>query len=556
MFEKNLEYIKDEALKRRLSKISIEDAKEGIEYCVTPSNDYVLLKNTLPTDDLNNPREAVKQMLDNNIKNEMKSNDIIITFGIGLGYLLDETFNRYPSKIFVYEPDVNLLRFVLHNVDISEHLASGRVYITNDMDELIEKLSETYITRDKVEVVYLQNYAIVKNKEILSFTQRVFNACKTKMIDINTITKFSQVWLDNTINNLAYINNNTGYLLSAIENKYVGQTALVAGAGPSLKDNIEAIKANREKLTIFAVNKAVKYLVQNGVTPDFVVFLDARNAMSTLGEWASYIKNVNCITDIRSDKEIVKVGFNKIFYAFSENDSIVKKIAEYNKFIKFYEFGGTSSLLALTAAVKLGFSKTILAGIDLAFKDNIMYASGEVVNRISQEEVLADSVKKNVVKIKSVTGDDVYTRDDYASYVEHFNTLIKDMGSPEIYNVSSFGAMLNGVKNTSFEQLLIIPPAFKISVEDVEPFKFDVKSFMQEEFFNINSIISLLAKDSFTPELVSAIVKSVFVYQYMQANIVTSLQLQMTPELAAEFISNTKSAIKAVVDLLQTNNFI
>ena len=333
MFEKNLEYIKDEALKRRLSKISIEDAKEGIEYCVTPSNDYVLLKNTLPTDDLNNPREAVKQMLDNNIKNEMKSNDIIITFGIGLGYLLDETFNRYPSKIFVYEPDVNLLRFVLHNVDISEHLASGRVYITNDMDELIEKLSETYITRDKVEVVYLQNYAIVKNKEILSFTQRVFNACKTKMIDINTITKFSQVWLDNTINNLAYINNNTGYLLSAIENKYVGQTALVAGAGPSLKDNIEAIKANREKLTIFAVNKAVKYLVQNGVTPDFVVFLDARNAMSTLGEWASYIKNVNCITDIRSDKEIVKVGFNKIFYAFSENDSIVKKIAEYNKIL-------------------------------------------------------------------------------------------------------------------------------------------------------------------------------------------------------------------------------
>ena len=47
----------------------------------------------------------------------MKNNDIIINFGIGLGYLLDESFNNYPSKIYVYEPDLNLLHFVLSNVD-------------------------------------------------------------------------------------------------------------------------------------------------------------------------------------------------------------------------------------------------------------------------------------------------------------------------------------------------------------------------------------------------------------------------------------------------------
>ena len=65
----------------------------------------------------------------------MRPKDTIITFGIGLGYLLDEVFNTYPSKIYIYEPDINLLHFVLNNVDISEHLSSGRIYISSDLDE-------------------------------------------------------------------------------------------------------------------------------------------------------------------------------------------------------------------------------------------------------------------------------------------------------------------------------------------------------------------------------------------------------------------------------------
>ena len=101
------------------------------------------MKNDVPIDDINNPREAVKDMLKSTIKIPMDKNDIIITFGIGLGYLLDETFNAYDSKIFVYEPDLKLLHFVLNNVDISEHLRSGRVFITNDLKELLEKLSKT-----------------------------------------------------------------------------------------------------------------------------------------------------------------------------------------------------------------------------------------------------------------------------------------------------------------------------------------------------------------------------------------------------------------------------
>ena len=556
MFEKNLEAIDNMSLKRRLSRITPIESRVGISYCVTPTNDYVLLKNELPADDLNNPREAIRKFCDENIKQEMKSNDIIIGFGLGLGYILDELYNKYPSKIFIYEPDLMLLHFVLSNVEMSEFLASGRVYITNDLDELIAKLSQTFITKDKVEIVYLQNYAVVKNKELLMLTQKVFDTCKSKMVDVNTITKFSKKWLINSIENVTKINEGTAYKLSDLDNKFVGQTALIAAAGPSLNDNIEKLRANRNKFVLFAVNKAVKYLLDNGITPDFVVCLDAGNMKKTISGFGENLKNSCCIMDIRTDKNVMAVPFKKFFVNFSDTDFFMKKLLRFNDFMKFNEAGGSASTLALVAAAKMGFSKIVFAGLDLAFKDNVIYTSGETMNRISQEEILVDKVKKNIVRVRSVNGDYVYTREDYEAFIQHFSTIIKELNYNEIYNLSTFGAYIHGVKSAHIEQVLPHVPASMTAVSFVSPFKFELNDFMQEEFCNINNIISLISKDVFSPALVNAVVKSVLVYQYLQADVLNVLQRNFEPELAQEFIGKTKLAIKEIVSLLQNNRLI
>lgn len=556
MLEKNLRAINNSTFKRRLEKISPTESRMGVSYCITPSNDYVLLKNDLPTDDLNNPREASRQMIQSNIHHEMKNNDIIIIFGIGLGYLLDEVYQRFPSRIYLYEPDLMLLHFVLSNADISEHLESGRLFITNDMEELLGKLSSTFLTKDKVEIVYSQNYAIVKNKELLLLTQKVYDICKSKLVDINTIAKFSKCWLTNTINNIAYINNENCYLLSDLNNKFNGQTALIAGAGPSLSDNISNIQKNRDKFVIFAVNKVAKYLVQNGITPDYIVALDAKNMDKTLGDLTGCLSRTDCIMDIRSDSSALEKGFGKIFFNFAETDFFIKKLAKYNDFMRFYETGGTASTLALVSAIKMGFGKVVLAGVDLAFKDNQIYAYGENINRVSQNEIMVDSVKKNLVQVKAVNGGIVYTREDYASFIHHFETLIKELNYSEIYNISSFGAHIEGVKSTSFESLELNTPASMAPRAFVQPFKFELKAFIDEEFCNLNNIITMLSKGAFSPALVTSVVKSAFVYQYMQSEILEVLQRNYAPELAEEFIEKTKAAIKAVVEQLQKNKLV
>ena len=558
MFSRNLEFLNNLALKSRLERITLEESSKNMSYCMTPSNDYLLMKDDVPFDDINNPREAIKETLKSTVKNPMGNNDIIITFGIGLCYMLDEVYNTYPSRIIVYEPDINVLHFVLNNVDISEHLASGRVFITDNLDELMKKLSEIYITKDKVEVVYLKNYAIVKSPELMALTQKVYETCRSKIVDVNTITKYSKKWLLNTLRNINLINNNSSvFKLSDLKNKFSGQTALIIAAGPSLNENLDKIKANRDKFVIFAVNKVLRVLSANEIVPDFTVCLDASSINSTLTGLEEFCAKTNCIMDIKSDSVLFTKNFKRMFMSFSKNDMVVKKLADYNK-LECYESGGTATALALVAAVKLGFSKIIFTGLDMAFQNEVIYSTGEVMNKVSDTQMIVGKTQKKIVKVKSVTGDLVYTREDYAAFIQHFETLIKDLECKEIYNTTSFGAAIEGMKNVSFDEL----PLFFSStgtpfiLGEAKPFKLEIEEWAKEELMLINNVISVLSKGVFSPALVSTIVKSPLMYQYMQADILKVLQSNFESGYADEFIEKAKAAIKVIVENLQKNRLI
>lgn len=62
-----------------------------------------------------------------------------------------------------------------------------------------------------------------------------------KIIDMNTIKKMSKVWINNSIK--SFTNPKLRYPVNLLENTFKNKTALILGAGPSLKDNIE--KSNK-----------------------------------------------------------------------------------------------------------------------------------------------------------------------------------------------------------------------------------------------------------------------------------------------------------------------
>lgn len=274
-------------------------------------------------------------------------------------------------------------------------------------------------------------------------------------------------------------------------------------------------------------------LEANGIVPDFAVCLDAVKIDSTLTGLEDYCKKINCILDIKSDSVLFEKTFKKYFVTFSEGDFVIKKLKDYNKFIQIYEYGGSATTLALVAAVKLGFSKIIFAGLDMAFKDDVMYSTGETINKISDTQIAIGSIKKNLVKVKSVTGGLVNTRDDYAAFIQHFEVLLKDLGHSEVYNTTSFGAAIEGMINKDFDSisLLFASNGTAFILGEAHPFKFEIQDWTQEELQIINIVISMLSKGIFSPALVSTIVKSSLLYQYMQAEILKVLQANLTRTL-------------------------
>ena len=114
------------------------------------------------------------------------------------------------------------------------------------------------------------------------------------------------------------------------------------------------------------------------------------------------------------------------------------------------------------------------------------------------------------------------------------------------------------MKNVAFDNipLFLSTTGLNLILAEPKPFKIETKDWTQEELFLINNIISLLSKGVFSPALISAIVKSSLVYEYMQADIIQVMQSKFDPNLAEEFIEKAKAAIKAVVEYLQKYRLI
>jgi spore maturation protein CgeB len=87
-------------------------------------------------------REALRIIENSKIKKE----DIVILFGIGLGYLLSILHNNFQNIIFAIEPDINLFYTLITSRDIRNILLSPRIklIVGKDLKEVKDELSTNF----------------------------------------------------------------------------------------------------------------------------------------------------------------------------------------------------------------------------------------------------------------------------------------------------------------------------------------------------------------------------------------------------------------------------
>lgn len=471
MFLKNLNALNSQNpnLAKKLNEFSLEDAQKIVSVLQAQSGDLVIAYDSEPLDDMVNPLEKSRNIWDTLVKNQLEKNDIVLVFGLGLGYLFKRAYVNTNSRIVVYEPKIEVLRFVLEYVDFSEQIKDKRIYITDNESDCVEYLSEKYISNDKIEIVYSDIYLNLFSDNLLFLSKKIIQLCESKKADVLTIQKLSKNWILNNIENVQYMANSRP--LSLLKDMCIGKTALILGAGPSLKSNLDSIRPNRDKYIIFAVNKVFDYVVDNGVEPDFLVAADARWIDYTIRVRPDVFEKTNLISTTKAHSFTYKQNFHSIFNYYLKNDSFYEELnSKFPEEITLYETEGTAISQCYYSALEMGFLKIIFCGLDLAIKQNEAYAPDiQVEVRTDGSATFSREIKK-IVEIKSVTGEMVQTRDDYAMFVSQLESAFAKNKTAKLYNSSDFGAYIEG---------MIYEP-FVDSIKHIAPVGIDMNAKIEE----------------------------------------------------------------------------
>ena len=516
MFDKNLSKLNNIRLKEKLKSIPFSECSEDVAFVNTLDGNVVFLKDDIPTEDTERPIEYAKSLVTQTIKS-FKHNDVVINIGFGVGYVLDELFSSTKSKIVVYEPDIKYLRFIFETVDLSEYLSDRRVYISDNEKECIDFVLKNYLNEDKLEFVISKIQAIFYKDEIKSFTEALYNNLKSKIIDVNTIKTLSKKWVNNIID---FINlDKKHFAIQDFTQKFSGKSALVLGAGPSLLENIEHIKSMQDKFVIFAGNRALKTLEKYNIVPDFAVFSDSIHIKKTYTLSEEYTSKLNIIMDFKSDTSIAELNSKNLIVYFSDNESFLRKYSN-DLGLKLLPSEQTTTIQAFMCANYMDFEKVYFCGFDLAFRDNsTIYADDKTLDITSNTAVI-EREEKHLVQVPSINGKQVLTREDYSVFIKTMESIIKTKGLKNIFNITNFGAYIEGMSYTSFDSINIYgtKPDIDMIIKDTPFCKKEFKKYIEKERVAIIEIhenilnrvpISIVAK--------KIIASSTLLFEYMQS---------------------------------------
>lgn len=549
MFKENFACIKNnKRLQEDLIKISIESATENLAMAKANNGDTIFIKNDFPLDDTENPTQYAKNLVNDKLKS-LSFTDKIFVIGFGVGYILDELYNNTKAKIVIWEPDILYLRFVFESIDLTPYFKDNRVFISNKSDECENFILKDYLNNDKLEFVTPKATSILYSKEFIPFSEKLYSDLQQKIINTNTIEKMSKKWTKNIIS-LAKSDKNF-YDISVLENKYKDKTALILGAGPSLKDNIEQIKKHRDNFVIIAVNKTLKTLEANGIIPDFAVFVDADYIDRFYNLTDEYTSQIDIIAGYKTHNFVFNIPCKNLYIYTTDNESFIKK---YNDILnlKIYESAGTTTIIAFYSAYHMGFKNIYFCGFDLAFKENLVNCE-EAPKEITGNKVRIIYDDYTLTKVKSVTGEMVTTRDDYSIFIKQFEKIFNTLKLQNLYNITDFGAYIEGMQYTSFDKIDYSDKfGGKFEVNN-EPY-FDKTKFLeclkkeQEELIKIKELIE--AKAIVTLIVNEILTETSFLYEYSQFDIIELTRNITNPFFVRTFNNKVLANIAELTDLL------
>lgn len=356
-----------------------------------------------------------------------------VVFGLGLGYhvlaLCKACHGLVPIE--VYETDEVIIELSRRTVDLSEY--EGKC-LTIIGDPGLEKFS--LAASSGTLMIHYPSIRNIKNDILRDRMNQLF-------VQDSSIRNQIGEMLANFRYNAANIPDSVDLIKPAV----AGKDVILVAAGPSLDRNIDVLKrlCDSDKC-IICVGTAFRKLMNAGIKPDYVAFLDSSERLRAQirGLEEVYVPALMASTATMS---ITRDYAGKKYIICQKGMDEAEFLAS-KKGYELYESGGSVATLIMDIAVHLGARRTICVGLDLAYTDSKYHADG--AGRSNTIESL-----DGLLKVKASDGTILYTTQAMNMYREWFEEYIKrhENCKTEFINATEGGVKISGMKEMALEDI-------------------------------------------------------------------------------------------------------
>lgn len=351
-----------------------------IENRISKTNvNVAILKNNKSFFSIYNPEREVDFFCNDE---KIKSSGFICIAGIGNGYHIKKISEQFPEKfILAFELNNTTLEFLqnTNNFDFTKNKNVKLITLENLQTEIISLYNP--IIYENFYFTYIKNWLDYHNNFIKEIENKINNAISNISADISVQSHFGKIWMHNILENINFINKYNQQNNFKINTSKV---AAIIAAGPSLDKTIQKLKSNLDKYFIISTDTAYPTLLQNNITPEVVVSIDAQiySREHFIGNRNKF-NNTIFLLDLCSNSSIVKkINPNNILF-FNSGHPFCNFIEQKTNcyFINLNSGRGTVTSTAYDFALKCVFEKIELFGTDFSFFQNKPYTKSTYLEK-------------------------------------------------------------------------------------------------------------------------------------------------------------------------------
>ncbi len=402
---------------------------------------------------------------------KLQRNAPVFIVGVGNPSYLKELVRKTENKIVitVYEPSLQIFLKFLEMVDIEnwmeKHLIIFWVDGLEDMDEkhmrgMVQSLL-SYEMLNFSKTFILPNYESLFPEKVKEFIKICRDIALDEVLRYNTKRVFSTVMVKNLLGNAKYLCD--GYKTTQLPQVLPkGIPGILVAAGPSLNKNIHELKKAKGKAFIVAVDTAMKPLIREGIIPDMFAIIDAMKPLDLVK--MEEIRNVPLMTTLNAAQEVLEYHTGMKFF-YNEGYQFAERIFLKSKHgIGTISSGGSVATHIFSLFERIGITRVILVGQDLAYTNNKSHADGTF------QQVMEEEDTSRFMMVEGNYEEKVPTRTDFKSYLDWYNRYIEDcvknIEGFRVINATEGGAKIKNTEIMTLKEAIEQECVEEINIQD------------------------------------------------------------------------------------------